>query len=76
MEDVAGRLENWKFSQALAALNADDATETEIHIIGSLSRMFGNVGWFDGEMSVIVATVVEYLLTDSPKEADAAVHQC
>lgn len=68
--DVASLLENWKFEQALSALDTEDATEVEIHIIGSLSRVFGDVVEFNGEMGIIVATAVEYLLMD---KSDAAV---
>lgn len=69
--DVANLLSNWKFAQALQAADIEHVTEAEIHIIGSLSRMFGDVNVLDGEMGILVATVVDYLLLDR----EYAVHQ-
>lgn len=66
-DEVAGRLYNWKFSQAGAALDTQIAagevvpTETERETIAALGRLFGNCGWFDGDMGVLVGTAVRSL---------------
>lgn len=47
-----GRLLNWKFEQALQYL--DNEPEEVKDLVKSLARMFGNSGWFFGDMSEIV----------------------
>lgn len=51
-----GRLFNWKFETALRYI--DQFPDGAHELLRALSRLFGDVGWFSGDM----ATVIEYAL--------------
>jgi hypothetical protein len=61
-EKLRGRLINWKFKSAMiyADVFSDDSEAMEVLV--TLNRMFGNVGWFEGDMATIVAVTVDMLL--------------
>lgn len=71
-DDTIGRLQNWKFSQAEAfmASQVEPATETEISLVEALSVTFGNPGWFDGGMSVIISAALSTIVPAEPAAAD------
>lgn len=49
------RLYSFKFAQAEDMLHDEpDATDPEKQLITSLSNMFGNPGWFNGDMCVLI----------------------
>lgn len=61
---LLGRLMNWKFTQALRYVEAEDGQRLEMgaHLNGdimdglrALSRAFGDSGWFDGDLGTIVS---------------------
>lgn len=52
------RLLNFKFMQALQYVD-DDATPRERDLIFALSHTFGDPGWFDGLMSVVVRAALK-----------------
>lgn len=72
-EETLDRLENWKFHSAWHAVTGDpassEATEDERELILALDETFGNVGWFDGSLSVIVAAAVSTLIPGERGEA-------
>ncbi len=62
---VQSRLYNWKFSSAhdhLMVHDLKDATEDEREAIAALARVFGNCGYFYGELASIVRGCVAWLL--------------
>ena len=56
-EELKERLFNWKFESALKYL--DGETEEVFNIVKALADMFGNVGWFEGSLAIIVAQALE-----------------
>ena len=56
-----GRLENWKFQQALTAL-PKEAPLTVRETTAALAASFGDTGWFDGHVGQLVEAVVALLL--------------
>jgi len=61
---LLGRLGNWKFTQALRLVEAENGQRLEMGSmlnseimdgIRALSRAFGNSGWFDGDLGTIVS---------------------
>lgn len=63
-EDVVERLYNWKFNQALDALDESAATPHEKGAIKALAEAFGNVGYFDGVLARVVQVAVHDLIGD------------
>ena len=62
-EKIKSRLNNWKFQTALNYLATDaNCTDNELELITALARVFGNVGWFEGDMSTIVSAALQTLL--------------
>jgi len=59
-EKLVGRLANWKFKSALQHLEgqSDEVVET----VKTLSTMFSNSGWFEGNMGHLVSVVVQTLV--------------
>ena len=67
MENVISRLNNWKFATAYryAKEIADDINDDIIlENIESLAETFGNIGWFAGHMSNIVALAVDSIVKE------------
>ena len=58
-EDLGGRLYNWKFDQATRYLEGEPASLQ--HTVTVLARLFGDSGWFGGDMGLLVNVVVESL---------------
>ena len=54
-----GRIENWKFDSALKYL--DGEPEYTVALIQALARVFGDCGWFDGDMGLIVCAACDRL---------------
>jgi hypothetical protein len=46
------RLAHWKFRQALAYVQDEPAERREA--VEALARLFGDVGWFDGDIGHVV----------------------
>lgn len=46
------RLQNYKFCSALRFLDGED--EQVQDLVNALSDVFGDIGWFDGNLAVIV----------------------
>jgi len=59
--NVRGRLQNWKFGQALVACDGTEEKEYR-HKIDLLARLFGDVGWFDGDLGELVDWTVMQML--------------
>lgn len=55
--NLISRLYNNKFTQALQYAETEDEKE----LVGALSRMLGNVGWFEGDLSTIVEFALQAL---------------
>lgn len=73
INDLRDRLLNWKFSQAaehLDKLPKGMVGEEHANVIGALCRVFGNSGWLDGDLAVIVDFVVARLTDSDPEESD------
>ena len=67
LAQVSDRLENWKFQQAKdvwESLPDKFKSETLTETINALANMFGNSGWFVGDMGTIVGTTVKSLLRE------------
>ena len=61
--ECLGRLENWKFERAADFLDRE-ATDEERNLVTALAIVFGDSGWFPGEMEVIVSAAVSTLLEE------------
>lgn len=57
--DLYSRLYNCKFNSALKELKEENEETKEI--IETLARIFGNSGWIDGDIGLLVGVVIEYL---------------
>jgi len=57
---LKSRLENFKFGQATQYL--DNESEYTKEWVQSLSIMFGNIGWFDGELSIIITHAINNIM--------------
>lgn len=66
--DTINRLYNWKFDQAVYALEHRQgdvvATPRETEAINTLSEAFGDSGWFGGVMGRVVQLAVHDLIGD------------
>lgn len=60
-DETKGRLYNCKFQKARLYLD-DKVTEEEHDVINALARTFGDVGWLDGNMDVLVSYIVSQLI--------------
>lgn len=74
---LASRVLNWKFQQAVRKfinLPGNVAEQPEVYdrlnVIRSLAATFGDCGWFDGEMGIIVGAAVNYILGGKPRDED------
>lgn len=63
--ELHSRMDNWKFASANGVLNK--ILETKAHVpadlvaaIRSLSSMFANIGWQDGDMSMLISIAVQW----------------
>jgi len=61
--ELAERLLNWKFKSALKYLSAEDR-ETK-KIVKALADMFGDCGWFDGQMGRLISAMVEKITKEA-----------
>jgi hypothetical protein len=71
-EHTKDRLENWKFASAQTSLRDQSRvgfatpTEVELDTVNALSSVFGNCGWFDGDLGCVVRAAVMFLASESP----------
>lgn len=63
-KDLENRLYNWKFNSAIRYLD-DSVSEKDKEIIVALREMFGNSGWFDGTLGLLVNRVVNGLIGEN-----------
>lgn len=61
-QDLCSRLDNWKFETAHRYATELGLDENDLEVIKVLSDTFGDCGWFDGSMGVIVGAAVDSLL--------------
>lgn len=54
---LISRLENWKFGQAMQYLR-DDHPKSVHNEVNVLCRLFGDAGWFDGDIGELVRLAV------------------
>lgn len=59
-DECFDRVVNWKFMSAEEHLT-DEATAEERIVIETLARMFGNSGWFWGDMGTVVRRAIQSL---------------
>lgn len=58
---VKDRLVNWKFNQAKTLLKSggmSEATTAEHDLVVALAQSFGDSGWFEGDMAIIVGAAL------------------
>ena len=55
-DQLVSRLCNWKFAQALQYTEGQPSNV--VHNVSCLANLFGNPGWFDGEMGTLVSLAV------------------
>lgn len=60
-EDLTGRLENWKFESAKMYVDFDVSVDERL-VIEALADTYGNCGWFEGSMGLIIGAAVEALI--------------
>jgi len=60
LENIIGRLDNFKFDSAAEYLAKDDKSE-EANAIRALSLCFGNCGWFWGSVGDVAGYAVKSL---------------
>jgi hypothetical protein len=60
MSTLRGRVFNWKFTSALEHIDEARSEDTK-KIIEALSVVFGNEGWEEGLMAVIVSAAVTHI---------------
>jgi hypothetical protein len=53
------RVENWKFADARTKM---PKTHPDYALVECLAGLFGNCGWFDGEIGALVEMVVERII--------------
>jgi hypothetical protein len=58
-EALVGRLRNWKFAQATKHLTGQPVYVREV--VETLARSFGDCGWFEGDMGLIVGAALNVL---------------
>lgn len=46
------------------------ATEVEISTVNALSSVFGDCGWFDGDLGCVVRAAVMFLASESPESVE------
>ena len=63
-EKCEDRLHNWKFEQAQEYLGDAEPTDRERELVDALAAVFGDSGWLDGELGVIVSAAVGTLIPD------------
>ena len=62
-ERLSGRIYNWKFASAAGYLTGD--LDADLHdTVCALSEMFGNSGWFYGDMGTVINYVVNAMLKE------------
>jgi hypothetical protein len=61
-EKLRSRLINWKFKSAMIYADVFSDDEEALEVLKTLNGMFGNVGWFDGGMQVLIGVAVDMLL--------------
>ena len=60
-EKLKSRLFNWKFEQALQYVDGGVDLD-DLEVIKALARLFGNCGWFEGDVGALVSVVVSSLI--------------
>ncbi|MEW5934422.1 MAG: hypothetical protein AB1816_12670 [Bacillota bacterium] len=67
-ERLWGRLLNYKFEDAARYVDGEPAYVKEA--VATLNRLFGNVGWFDGDIALLVSYALDalVLVTADPAE--------
>ncbi len=62
------RLENWKFSQALAL--ATEVSEPDQRLLAALAALVGDCGWgLEGALAVVIEAAVDHLLAAGGRDA-------
>ena len=56
------RLINWKFKSAMIYADVFSDDPEAMEVLETLNRMFGNIGWFFGDMQILVGVAVDMLL--------------
>jgi hypothetical protein len=56
-KQLISRLVNWKFGQALAHVGGQPHDVQDV--INALATVFGDCGWFEGNMGIIVGAALE-----------------
>lgn len=76
-DEVHSRLINYKFGQALARIQLQQAggqeprpNEGEMELVSALARMLDNPGWFDGDLSTIVDAAIASITPEHLKGED------
>jgi hypothetical protein len=69
LDYLIDRLENWKFNTAAAYIEGEDNQRSRLNdelkeAIRLLSRLYGNSGWFEGDMGALVRVYVDKVVTD------------
>lgn len=54
---LKSRLINWKFDSAKKYLTETETT-TEMTVVVTLSKMFGDIGWFYGDLAILVQSTL------------------
>jgi hypothetical protein len=67
-KDLRSRLSNWKFESAMNYLDG----ESEEVAVKTLDGLFGNCGWFWGNMGEVVGLAVLYLIGHDEPESGSA----
>jgi hypothetical protein len=61
VEQLCQRVDNWKFTQALAALPPDTPDRIRI-LVECLADLLGDVGWFEGTLGKLIEALVELII--------------
>lgn len=61
-EKLRGRLINWKFKSAMIYADVFSDDPEAMEVLETLSRMFENSGWQDGDMATLIGVAVDMLL--------------
>jgi hypothetical protein len=67
-ENLKSRLINWKFESALKYLDGEE--EGIKVLVGILARMYGNCGWFSGDMAALIAAALESIGIEDPDDSE------
>ena len=67
-EKLKNRLENWKFKDAQKFLGGEPDPVADI--VDALANNFGNSGWLEGDMGLIIQAAIDSLIGEAVDDGE------